>query len=256
MAEKFTTPLRLFFGLASFQMLAMFRRGLFYAYLSIYLRHHLGLSVTETTLFATLPMILNVLAQTFVWGGVSDRYQLRRTLIIIGELSAAVGTLFIWYLHRRFLNPIASGYTIIFGLTVIELFWSMSNISWSALVSDIYTEQERSRIQGRLTSMGGVGRLIGVWIGGLLYDGLGLRYEGWGFFEGPLFFVASGVMVISVVPLFFLPEGGIGSNPPSAQARPHQQDAQPSVAIFMIFLAGMVLSISAATPLPLSSPSI
>lgn len=240
MIEKLTTPLRLFFGLASFQMLAMFRRGLFYAYLSIYLRHHLGLSVTETTLFATLPMILNVLAQNFIWGSVSDRYQLRRTLIIIGELSAAVGTLFVWYLHRRFLNPIASGYTIIFGLTVIELFWSMSNISWSALVSDIYTEQDRSRIQGRLTSMGGVGRLIGVWIGGLLYDGLGLRYEGWGFFEGPLFFVASGVMVISVIPLFFLPEGGIGSNSPSTQTRPYYQDAQPSTAIFMIFLAGMV----------------
>ncbi|UCD77462.1 MAG: hypothetical protein JSW26_18865, partial [Desulfobacterales bacterium] len=33
-----TTPLRYFFGLASFEMLAMFRRGLFYAYLSIYLR--------------------------------------------------------------------------------------------------------------------------------------------------------------------------------------------------------------------------
>ncbi|MDJ0831727.1 MAG: hypothetical protein QNI92_17875, partial [Desulfobacterales bacterium] len=61
-------PLRYFVGLASFEMLAMFRRGLFYAYLSIYLRHHLGLSVTETTLFATLPMIVNVMAQTFVWG--------------------------------------------------------------------------------------------------------------------------------------------------------------------------------------------
>ena len=135
--------------------MAMFRRGLFYAYLSIYLRHHLGLSVTETTLFATLPMILNVLAQSLVWGKVSDRYQLRRTLIITGEWLAAVGTLLVWYLHRRAADPIAAGYTIIFGLTAIELFWSMSNISWSALVSDIYTEQQRSRIQGRLTSMGG-----------------------------------------------------------------------------------------------------
>ena len=62
-----TATLRTFIGLSSFEMLAMFRRGLFYAYLSIYLRHYLGLSVTETTLFATLPMVLNVLAQTFVW---------------------------------------------------------------------------------------------------------------------------------------------------------------------------------------------
>ena len=70
----------------------MFRRGLFYAYLTIYLRHYLGLSVTATTLFATLPMLVNVLSQTFIWGRVSDRFQLRRSLMITGEVSAAVGT--------------------------------------------------------------------------------------------------------------------------------------------------------------------
>ena len=135
----------------------MFRRGLFYAYLSIYLRHQLGLSVTETTLFATLPMVVNVLAQTVVWGKISDRFQLRRTLIIVGEVSAAFSTVLIWYLHRRFVDPTAAGYTIILGLTIVEIFWSMSNISWSALVSDIYDAKQRSRIQGRLTSMGGAG---------------------------------------------------------------------------------------------------
>ena len=119
-------------------MLAMFRRGLFYAYLSIYLRHQLGLSVTETTLFATLPMAVNVLAQTLVWGRISDRLQMRRTLIIVGEVLAAAGTVLIWYVHRQFSDPLAAGYSVIAGLTVIEIFWSMSNISWSALVSDIY----------------------------------------------------------------------------------------------------------------------
>ena len=74
----------------------MFRRGLFYAFLSIYLRYFLGLSVTETTLFATLPMVFNILAQTFVWGRLSDRRQLRRTLILWGEGCGAVGTVLIW----------------------------------------------------------------------------------------------------------------------------------------------------------------
>ena len=171
-------PIRYFIGLTSFEMLAMFRRGLFYAFLSIYLRHRLGLSVTETTLFATLPMVVNVLAQTLVWGKVSDRLQLRRTLIIVGEILAACGTLMVWYIHRRFAEPMVAGYAIIVGLTAIEIFWSMSNISWSALVSDIYDVQQRSRIQGWLASLGGVGRMLGVWIGGLLYDGLGLKAEG------------------------------------------------------------------------------
>ncbi|MBL7180813.1 MAG: hypothetical protein ABIK98_06895 [Pseudomonadota bacterium] len=67
--QKDRHPVVVFFGLSSFEMLAMFRRGLFYAYLSIYLRHYLGMSVTETTLFATLPMVANVCCQTFVWIG-------------------------------------------------------------------------------------------------------------------------------------------------------------------------------------------
>ena len=218
----------------------MFRRGMFYAYLSIYLRHYIGLSVTETTLFATLPMIVNVLAQTFVWGKVSDRLQLRRTLIIVGEILAAACTIFIWYLHRRFVSPVAAGYTIIVGLTAVELFWSMSNISWSALVSDLYPEQERSRIQGRLSSMGGLGRIGGIWIGGLLYDGMGTRFAGWGFFEGSLFFVAAGIMFISTLPLLFLPEGGIGIDEPSEQRKTPVIVERTAVNIYVIFLIGMV----------------
>ena len=57
-----TASAKIFIGLSSFEMLAMFRRGLFYAYLTIYLRHYLGLSVTATTLFATLPMVINILS--------------------------------------------------------------------------------------------------------------------------------------------------------------------------------------------------
>ncbi|MBW1695719.1 MAG: MFS transporter [Deltaproteobacteria bacterium] len=86
-------PLGIFFGISSFQVLVWFRRGLFYSFLSIYLRHFLGLSVTETTLFATLPMIINILCQTFIWGTVSDMYQLRRTLIITGEVLAVASLL-------------------------------------------------------------------------------------------------------------------------------------------------------------------
>ena len=55
-----------FWGIASFEMMAMFRRGLFYAYLSIYLRHVLGLSVTETTLFATAPMMKHLYIGHFI----------------------------------------------------------------------------------------------------------------------------------------------------------------------------------------------
>jgi len=199
---------KIFLNISSFQILMMFRRGLFYSYLSIYLRFYLGLSVTETTLFASLPMICNVIFQNFVWGRVSDRFQLRRTLIIIGEILAAIITFFVWYVHTVADSNYTAGYVIIIGLTVVEIFWSMSNLAWSALLSDLYPQKQRAGLQGRMQSMGAAGRFIGVWIGGLLYDGLPFKYEGWGFAEGWLFFIACAVMLVSTIPMFFVPEGG------------------------------------------------
>jgi MFS family permease len=198
-----------FLNISSFQILVMFRRGLFYSYLSIYLRFFLGLSVTETTLYASLPMIVNVLSQTFVWGKISDKFQLRRTLIIIGEISAAILTSIVWYVHTVPGSKYAAGYVLIIGMTIIEIFWSMSNVAWSALLSDIYPAEQRAGLQGRLASIGAVGRFLGIIIGGLLYDGLAEYYEGWGFHEGALFFIATGIMLISTVPMFFVPEGGV-----------------------------------------------
>ncbi len=230
---------RVFFGISSFQMLAMFRRGLFYSYLSIYLRHFLGLSVTETTLFATLPMVMNIIFQTFVWGTFSDKHQLRRTLIISGEILAGFGTILVWYGHTLTRNLSLAGYVIIFGLSIVEIFWSMSNVGWSALISDIYRQQERNAVQGRLASIGGIGRIAGVWIGGLLYDGLGLKYNGWGFHEGALFFVAGAAMFISVIPMMLVPEGGIQRETEDASVP--EIDASISTGkIFTIFIVAMV----------------
>lgn len=220
----------------------MFRRGLFYAYLSVYLRHFLGLSVTETTLFATLPMLLNVVFQTFCWGPLSDRLQKRRTLIIAGEILGAVGTLAVWYAHTLPATRILAGYVIIAGLSLVEIFWSMSNVGWSALISDIYREADRTAVQGRLASLGGVGRIFGVWIGGLFYDGLGARYNGWGFESGTLFFVASTVMLLSVIPMTLVPEGGVDKSGPSLAARTGPDSiTRETGRIFFIFLAAMVL---------------
>ncbi len=232
-----------FIGLSSFEFLAMFRRGMFYAYLTIYLRHFLGLSVTATTMFATLPMLVNVLSQTFIWGRVSDYFQLRRSLIVAGEVMGAFGTVAVWYVHRLPDNLKVSGYIIIFGLTIVELFWSMSNISWSALISDIYPENQRGAVQGRLTSMGGLGRIVGIWVGGYLYDGLDMHSAGWGFYSGALFFVAAAVMLISTIPLFLLPEGGIGNAPPetAAKALSIPVDTLRNLRVYLIFLTGMLM---------------
>lgn len=203
--RQFKNPI---WGLGSFQALAMFRRGLFYTFLSIYIRNFLGLSVTATTLYATIPMILSVIGQNFIWGPLSDKIQKRRTLIIVGEVVAGILLILVWFLHTLPSDLKVSGYIVIAGLTFIELFWSMSNIGWSALVSDLYPSKERSVVMGWLNSIGGVGRIIGATAGGLLYDLAGTTYDGWGFEKGPLFIVASLFMFLSTIPMIYTPEGG------------------------------------------------
>ncbi|MHA1674948.1 MAG: MFS transporter [Promethearchaeota archaeon] len=215
-------PRKIFILLSSFQMLAMFRRGLFYTFLSIYMRYFLELSVTVTTLYATIPMVLSSIFQTFVWGRLSDRLQRRRTLIILGELIAGTLLLVTYWIHTTFDDLTKAGIVIITGLSVIEIFWSMSNISWSALVSDLYPSKERGRIMGQLTSLGGIGRILGIFLGGMLYEGFfRFQYEGWGFREGALFYIASLVMFLSAIPMFFVPEGGINTQPLVQEKEPN-----------------------------------
>lgn len=231
--------MKTFLGISSFQVLAVFRRGLFFSYLTIYLRHYLGLSVTATTLFATLPMIVNVLAQRYVWGELSDRLQKRRLLIIWGEILGGAGTILLFYAHRLTPDPLMSGWIIILGMSVIELFWSMSNIGWSALISDIYKQGNRSNIMGRLESMGGAGRIAGVLAGGMLYDRMGTSFEGWGFYEGSLFWVSGIVMFLSVFPMFLVPEGGTGTSGQKQDTTTSSAACVPKT--FFVFIAAMTL---------------
>jgi MFS family permease len=232
--------MKTFLCISSFQVLAMFRRGLFYNFLAIYLCHFMGLSVTATTLFATLPMVVNVAAQRYLWGILSDRYQKRRSLIVWGEILAGIGTILLWYVHRMPQDRIHAGWVVIWGLTVIEIFWSMSNIGWSALISDLYDAGDRSTVMGRLESLGGVGRIIGVLSGGLLYDKMGTEFEGWGFYEGPLFWISGLIMFLSLVPMIFVPEGGIKGA--GSETRPiiHKNEKNSRLFIILILAMGFI----------------
>ncbi|HCY84263.1 MAG TPA: hypothetical protein DHV36_03915 [Desulfobacteraceae bacterium] len=231
--------MKTFLGISSFQVLAVFRRGLFFSYLTIYLRHYLGLSVTATTLFATLPMIVNVLAQRYIWGALSDRIQKRRALIIWGEILGGIGTIGLYFAHKLPAAPEAAGWVLILGMCVVEIVWSMSNIGWSALIADIYRQGNRSLIMGRLESMGGMGRIAGVLTGGLLYDRMGTAFEGWGFYEGSLFWVSGLIMFLSVFPMLLVPEGGVTEDAPLGQTV--SGDATGTRRKFYIFLAAVTL---------------
>jgi MFS family permease len=180
-------------------------------------------------------MIVSVIFQNYLWGPLSDRWQKRRSLIILGEILAGIGTILVWLIHSLFSVYLIAGYVIIIGLSCIEIFWSMSNIAWSALISDLYPLQERSKIMGNLTSIGGIGRMIGITIGGYLYN------NGFGFRNGPLFFIASSVMFISTIPMFFTPEGGIKfTNEPIIEQENTKNYRNHWKNIFIIFIVSLI----------------
>ncbi len=92
---------------------------------------------------------------------------------------------------------------------------------------------------GRLESMGGMGRIMGVLVGGLLYDKMGTSFEGWGFYEGSLFWISGIVMFLSIFPMVLVPEGGIDQD----KTQPFQT-SQPELfnpTIFYIFLVAITL---------------
>ena len=139
-----------FSGLGAFQFLAYFRRGLFYSFLPIYLHFFLGLSITASSFFVTFSMISSSIGQSFLWGRVADRILNRKKIIFVAELIAAFGHILVWILHRVAYNysPFYAAWTIILGLTCIEFFWSASNVAWSALISDIVIQEQRSSVMG------------------------------------------------------------------------------------------------------------
>jgi MFS family permease len=184
--------------MSSFQVLAFFRRGLFYVFLSLYLHFVLGFTVTESTLFATLSMLASSLAQSFLWGPIADRIFNRKYMVVWSEILAAIGIFLVWWIHNiayTTYSPYIAAWVITIGLTFVEAIWSASNVAWSSLISDISPQKQRGALVGLLGAIGGIGRMIGVVAAILLYNYGG--FEGGGFLLGPLFFLTSLVIVLT-----------------------------------------------------------
>lgn len=181
-------------------MLAV-RRGLFYAFLTLYMLEVLGRSFTEAMLVMTLPMLSNSLTQSIIWGSYTDRAGRRKPFIVIGETIAGVFFILLtphaWNLltGRNVLeSPALYAYYLIIGLTVLESIWSMSNVAWSALLADLTVRETRGLIVGRIYSIEAVGRIFGVFLGGAIYD-YPTRAAGFPY----LFYISSAIMFGSVI---------------------------------------------------------
>lgn len=181
-----------FFGLGSFQFLSFMRRGIFYSFMYIYLFSLLG-KVTTAAGLGTFTMLTSATGQNLLWGRISDRYRLRLKLVIVGELIAGFTYIIVFLAHRSLLDggrSFDAGLAVISGLSLLEFFWSMSDVGWAALLTDVTTPRTRGGLIGAFNFLASIGRMTGVLIAGFLYGG------GSGFKEGTIFYVVVTMLFI------------------------------------------------------------
>ena len=197
--EKRTFFRRTYFNLSVFQFITFLRRGVFYTFMIPYLHMLMG-TVTWTAALGTLNMIGSSLGQNLLWGRICDKYKARAKLIISGEMIAAVTYVLVFLIHR-FLrdsgNNFSAGLSIIFGLSILEFFWSMSDVGWAALLTDVTTPQIRGRVIGTLNFIASVGRMTGVLYSGFLYN------DGEGFLNGTIFYIVIALLLAGVSLMVF-----------------------------------------------------
>lgn len=187
-------------GMWSFQFLTMMRRGVFYSFMYIYLFSLLG-NVTTTAALGTLTMLMSASGQNFLWGRIADRYKLRAKLIVVGEVTAASAYIVVFIVHKFFIdagNDLSAGLALIIGLAILEFFWSMSDVGWAALVTDITTPETRGGFVGGVNFVMSVGRMTGIVMAGSLYAG------GLGFRQGTIFYIVTVMLLIGATIMWFV----------------------------------------------------
>jgi MFS family permease len=183
------------------------RRGVFYTFMIYYLYDLLG-KVTIVAMLGTFTMVASSLGQNFLWGRIADRHKLRTQLIVVGEITAGIAYILVFLLQKSLIEAgsgAAAGIAIIAGLSILEFFWSMSDVGWATLVTDITTPERRGGFIGAINFISSVGRMTGVVIAGFLYmDGLGFR-------QGTIFYVVT-VMLFAGAAIMWLASRSLKSS--------------------------------------------
>jgi len=195
LSSMFTIGKGTLLGLGSFEFMTYMRRGIFYTFMIYYLYDLLG-KVTIVAMLGTFTMIASTLGQNLLWGRIADRYKLRTQLIVAGEITAGIAYILVFLVHKLLIEAgsgVAAGLVIITGLSILEFFWSMSDVGWAALVTDITTPAIRGRFIGTINFISSMGRMTGVVTAGFLYE------DGMGFRQGTIFYVVTAMLFLGAV---------------------------------------------------------
>jgi len=198
--ESLTVNRRTLLGLWSFQFLTFMRRGVFYSFMYLYLFSLMG-NVTTTAALGTLTMLMSAAGQNLLWGRISDRYRLRAQLVVIGEVAAGLAYIVVFLAHKFFIDAggnVVAGLALIVGLAILEFFWSMSDVGWAALVTDITTPKTRGGFVGAINFVMSIGRMTGIIMAGFLYAG------GLGFQQGTIFYIVTAMLLGGAIIMWFV----------------------------------------------------
>jgi MFS family permease len=246
--ENGTSPRKTFFNLSVFEFLTFLRRGVFYTFMINYL-FTLVNSVTSTAALGTLNMIASSLGQNLLWGRICDKRKIRTKLIVAGETIAAFAYVIVFLLHTALINigtPYLAGLAIIFGLSILEFFWSMSDVGWAALLTDVTTTSNRGRIIGAMNFIASLGRMVGILFAGFLYVG------GEGFRNGTIFYIVTALLLAGAALMAFTsrtikPKQATRQQMTAKETRP--QETKPDTQnqkTYSLFLLSLILVVLGA----------
>jgi MFS family permease len=204
-------------------------------------------TVTFTALLGTLNMFASALGQNLLWGKICDRYKLSAKLVIAGEAIAAATYFVVYLIHRTFINTQANfnaGLSLILGLSLLEFFWSMSDVGWAALLTSATTTKTRGTIVGTLNFVASLGRMIGIIFAGYLYN------NGEGFREGTIFYIVI-AMLLSSTTIMWATSRSVRNPNSSTKDTPSKNHAEDQHApdnyrIYNWFLASLIVIIIGA----------
>jgi len=177
-----------------FQFISFLRRAIFYAFFYLYLRTFLGLPNTLSALLGTANLIGSTFGQLKIWGPrLNHNPSLARPYVVRGELIAAFTYFMAFVGHYFFLelgSIIGAAFLMIILLSILEVFWSMSDLGIRFLVAQATEGTQRGQLVGLIDGFGLIGQIVGFLVSGLLYrDGLGFR-------EGTIFYLVVILMIL------------------------------------------------------------
>ena len=236
-----------FFNLSVFQFLTFVRRGVFYTFMINYL-YMLMQSATLTAALGTLNMVASALGQNLLWGRISDRYKLRTKLIMTGESIAGFAYIIVFIIHKSLIqtgDSFLAGLSIIFGLSILEFFWSMSDVGWATLLTDVTTPEIRGRIIGALNFIASLGRMVGILFAGFLY------VNGEGFENGTIFYIVTILLFIGAAMMALMSRHSVvksvaQKNLSAKEKEEHEGKLDKNEKTYSWFLASLIIIVLGA----------